>query len=180
MGFYTKLMEYISGINAQNKPQQRFVFGSIISGTYSNWKTDPHPTILCLGNYQKNGEWYVHGIQLHEAHGDLGWLLGTIAALRDNGNVSTPSMFYMMLKYRAPGLIERCYRTYISSMCDFKIINPGFSNINENYCYPISDGRDSFLQSLSKNKQRNIINTDLNSDRLRMNITAVINSVKVW
>ena len=54
MGFYSRLMDYVSGINAQNKPMQRFVFGSIVSGTYANWKTDPHPTILCLGNYQKN------------------------------------------------------------------------------------------------------------------------------
>ena len=148
MGFYSKLMDFISGINAKNKPMQRFVFGSIISGTYTNWKTDPHPTILCLGNYQKNGEWYVHGIQLHNAGNELSWLLGTIQDLRDNGSVPNPYMFFTALKYKSPWLIKKCYRTYITSMTDFKIVNPGFSNINEKYCYPINDGRDYFLQNL--------------------------------
>lgn len=171
-------MNYISGINAANKPIQNFVFGSIISGTYTNWKTDPHPTILCLGNYQKNNQWYVHGIQLHNAAGNLGWLLMTINSLKSNNVIATPIMFYNYLKYKAPGLIRDCYRTYAANMCDFKIVNPGFSNISENYCYPISDQRDYFLQKLNK-KQTNI-NIDINSTQLRNNITAVINSVKVW
>lgn len=178
MGFYNRLMDYISGINAANKPAQNFVFGSIISGTYTNWKTDPHPTILCLGNYQKNGQWYIHGIQLHEAGGNLGWLLMTINSLKQNGAIVTPIIFYNYIKYKAPGLIKYSYRTYLSNMCDFKVVNPGFSNINENYCYPITDERDYFLKRIGT--KVNIINMDINSTQLRNNVTAVINSVKVW
>ena len=87
-------------------------------------------------------------------------------------------MFFVFLKQKAPGIIRDCYRTYQSNMCDFKIVNPGFSNVNERYCYPVTDGRDYFLQNLAKKKQ--IINFDINSVQLRNNITAVINSVKVW
>jgi len=178
MGFFSRLMDYMSGINANNRPPQNFVFGSIISGTYANWKTDPHPTLLYLGTFQKNGNWYIHGIQLHVNNGNLSWLLDQINILKSNGAVINPYMFFVFLKQKAPGIIRDCYRTYQSNMCDFKIVNPGFSNVNERYCYPVTDGRDYFLQNLAKKKQ--VINFDINSVQLRNNITAVINSVKVW
>ena len=74
MSFFDRLFNWIRGINEKNRPvvsaQQitpaDFVFGTIVSGGYTNFKHDPTPTILCLGVYTKqNGFRYVHGIQLH-------------------------------------------------------------------------------------------------------------------
>ena len=181
MSFFSNLINAIRDINAANKPPQSFVFGSIISGTYTNWKTDSHPTILCFGNFQKNNQWYVHGIQLHDAfsRGHTGYIIDTIKGIKNNGNVVNPYMFFNFLKINKPDLIKNCYRTYISSMCDFKTINPGFSNINEKYCYPINDDRDQILKTLNQNGLK-IMNLNLNTEQLRKNITAVINTVKVW
>ena len=75
MSFFDRLFNWIRGINEKNRSvvaaQQitpsDFVFGTIVSGGYTNFKHDPTPTILCLGNYiHSNGRSYVHGIQLHE------------------------------------------------------------------------------------------------------------------
>lgn len=178
MSFFSNLINTIRGINANNKPPQQFVFGSIISGTYANWKTDPHPTILCLGNYQKNGAWHVHGFQLHNAGGDLNKILGLIKNYKDNGVTTNPLMFYNTLKMNTPFFVKKCYRTYLSNMCDFKTVNSGFSNISQQYCYPIQDQRDTFLNYL--NQKPKLFNFDLNTTKLRENITAVINTVKVW
>ena len=179
MSFFSNLLNLIRGINKKNKPVQMFTFGSIISGSYSNWKTDPHPTILCLGNYNKNGKWYVHGIQLHLAGASLNFIINTIINIKKQGVVTNPLLFYNYLKINNPNLVKNCYRTYLSDMCDFKTISPGFSNINEKYCYPISDNRDNFITRIVDNK-KNIQNIDINSEQLRNNITQVINSVKVW
>lgn len=179
MSFFSNLLNLIRGINKKSKPLQTFAFGSIISGSYSNWKTDPHPTILCLGNYNKNGKWYVHGIQLHAAGVNLDYILNTIRNIKKQGIVTNPILFYNYLKLNNPFLIKNCYRTYLSELCDFKTISPGFSNINEKYCYPISDNRDNFIVRLVDNKMQ-IQNVDTYSTQLRNNITQAINSVKVW
>lgn len=179
MSFFSNLINTIRGINKKSKPVQNFIFGSIISGSYSNWKTDPHPTILCLGNYNKNGKWYIHGIQLHAAGASLDYILNTIRNIKQQGIVTNPILFYNYLKINNPFLIKNCYRTYLSEMCDFKTISPGFSNINEKYCYPISDNRDNFIVRLVDNKKQ-IQNVDTYSTQLRNNITQAINSVKVW
>lgn len=179
MNFFTNLINTIRGINKKTAPVQQFVFGSIISGTYSNAKHDFHPTILCLGNYQKNGKWYVHGIQLHYLGGNLSYILGTINNIKSKGIVTTPILFYNYLKNNNPLIIKNCYRTYLSNLCDFKTVNPGFSNINENYCYPISDVRDNFLNTLNQKKSF-IQNIKLGTQQLRENITAALNTVKIW
>lgn len=179
MSFFSNLINTIRGINKQTKPVQTFTFGSIISGTYANSKNDSHPTILCLGNYQKNGKWYVHGIQLHYLGENLDFILKLIQNIKTQGVVINPIMFYNYLKMKNPMIINNCYRTYLSNLCDFKTVNPGFSNISENYCYPINDTRDSFLNTLSTKKTL-IQNINLSATQLRENITAIINTVKVW
>lgn len=179
MSFFSNLLDTIRGVNKKTAPVQMFVFGSIISGTYQNAKHDSHPTILCLGNYQKNGKWYVHGIQMHYLGSNLNFVLNTVRSIKQQGVITNPIMFYNYLKMKNPMIIRNCYRTYLSELCDFKTVNPGFSKISENYCYPINDTRDSFLNAIS-NKPTQIQNLNLSSTQLRENITAVINTVKVW
>ena len=163
------------------KPMQSFVFGSIISGSYQNFKTDPNPTILCLGCYMRqNGFYYVHGIQLHAAGGNLNWLLNTIRNIKLNGIITNPRMFFNYLKLNNPQMVKDCYRTYRMDLCDFKTISPGFSNIIEDYCLPISDSRDSQIVSfLSTKNIQNYHTIDINSTEVRNNIIEAINTVKI-
>ena len=176
MNFFTNLLNKIRNINFFKKPKQTFIFGSIISGTYTNWKTDPHPTILCLGTFNKNGKWMVHGIQLHNMYSQ--YLITVIKNIKQNGTITNPINFYNYLKLNYPTIIKECYRTYKMEMTDFKTISPGFSNINEKYCYPISDQRDGFINALKENNNKQIPN--INQEELRKNITRVTNTVKIW
>ena len=175
MSFFSSLMDKIRGINQNSRPIQQFVFGSIISGEYSQFKTDPHPTVLCLGCYQKNGKWYIHGLQLHSPYQN--YLITTIKNIKTNNIITNPLMFYRYLKLNNPQLTRDCYRTYILGFSNFKTINPGFSNILENNCYPISDQRDvNIVNQLTVKK----VFPTVNINKLKDSITNVINSVKVW
>lgn len=169
-------MNKIRSINAAAAPKQNFVFGSIISGTYSNYKHDPHPTILCLGCYTNQKGAFVHGIQLHN-NANLGWILNVIKNIKNSGTITNPKLFYNYIKLNNP-LVLKNYRTYHLNMSNFKTVAPGFSNINLNYCYPINDERDNFVREL--NGQNNFINKFVDTQQLRFNITKVINTVKVW
>ena len=177
MSFFQDLFNRIKGINAQNKPVKQYVFGSVLSGTYANWKTDPHPTILCLGSYNKNGKIFVHGIQMHVSNNYTNYIVNTILNIRNNHVVTNPVLFFNYLKQNSYLVVKECYRTYDASMCDFKIVSPGISSINIENCYPQSDQRDSFLQTL--NNQVNFKKT-FNVAQLKENITRVINSIKIW
>lgn len=170
-------MDRLRAANANAAPVQTFVFGSIISGNYSNYKHDPHPTLLCLGSYSNGYVNYVHGIKLHN-NPQLGYILQVIKNIKSSGTVTNPRMFYMYLKNNNPFLIKENYRTYNVSMSNFKTVSPGFSNISLNYCYPISDDRDGFIREL--NGQNNFINKIVDTQQLRFNITKVLNTVKVW
>ena len=178
MGFFTKLLNKIRGIITANKPINNFVFGSIISGTYSNFKHDPHPTIFYFGTFNKNGKVLIHGIQMHALGNNLSWFLSTISSIKLNGVITNPMLFYNYLKIKNPQLIKDCYRTYHAQFSDFKTISPGISNILPQNCYPISDSRDSFINQLNGTKQ---IPTQINPTVLKNSITQVIsNTVKVW
>lgn len=180
MSFYSELIDWIRGKVWSAKQVMRprpvdFVFGSIISGQYTNWKTDPHPTILCLGNYMKpNGRWYVHGIQLHAIdNSDLAWLMNLINSMKVNGTTTNPRAFYYYLKMNRYSVVRNGYRIYHSEMTNFKTIHPGFSNISQELCLPITDMRDEFLKPKP-------INPTIDQTELRENITRALNSKKIW
>lgn len=183
MTFFSNLINAIRGINKKAIPRQSYVFGSIISGNYQNYKTDPNPTILCLGCYMKqNGAYYVHGIQLHAAGGSLLWILTTARNIKLNSIVTNPRLFFNYLKLNNPNLIKNCYRTYRMDLSNFKTISPGFSNIAEDYCYPIQDERDSQIVNFFKaqSEKRQYININMDSSELMKNIGEAINTVKIW
>ena len=179
MSFYSDLLDTMRMTNEANRTQmyaRSYIFGLILSGTYSNWKTDPHPTILCLGSYMKqNGFRYVHGIQLHAIGGFQTTLINLLANMKAKGVVTNPYMFFRYLKQNYPAIIKLGYRTYRIDQTDFRIVNPGLTNIQG--FFKSDDDRDSFLNVLNPQQR---INTQIDINTLKENVTRVINTVKVW
>src|SRR5574344_947362 len=121
MSFYGRIIDMLRRIRASVSTS--FISGyirtcpflTIQSGSYRNWKTDQHPTILCLGSYQgrtpltasKN---YTHGIQLHSIDPyDCAWLLKTIYMMKRGGQIITPIYFYRYIKNARPNIIKKGY-----------------------------------------------------------------------
>ena len=174
MSFFQNLLDKIRGINQQSRAEtivRSYVFGVILSGNYIRWKTDSHPTFLCLGVYQKNGKNYIHGIQLHAV--DANYVMQLVKNIRDRGVVTSPLLFFRYLCVNNPRIIQNGYRTYLPEYADFKVVHQGFTKI-QGY-FKSEDPRDGFLEILSPRKQ---IVVDMNS--IKENITRVINTVKVW
>src|SRR5574344_1433551 len=139
MSFYSSIINFMRGIrssvssNPYIAPTKQYVFGTIISGTYMNSKHDPYITALCLGTYfnPNTRKYYTHCLNLHYADGfSLQWLMKNIYMIKRGGQIINPRYFYQYLKFNNPNIIKKCYRTYHTEMCDFKIISPGFSNFN--------------------------------------------------
>ena len=178
MGFFSRLLDKIRGVNQQSKVNtmvRSYMFGVILSGSYANWKTDPHPTFLCLGCYRAmNGNAHVHGIQLHAIGGMSNWLMTLIKNMKQNGVVTTPLDFFKYVKQNAPVIIQQGYRTYRVEMCDFHIVHPGLTNIQGNFSS--DDQRDGFLSILAVERKPKIIDMNV----LKDNISRVINTFKIW
>lgn len=178
MNFFSNLLNKIRGINTQANAVNNaasYMFGTILSGTYSNWKRDPHPTLLCLGKYMKpNGKTYVHGIQLHSGI-NVTWLMNLIIRLKQQQTVLNPLIFFNYLKLNYPDIIATGYRTYRIEFCNFKIVNPGLTNVK--VFYKPDDQRDGFLEIIAPTFRQKIVS---NVEQLKTNITNAINSVKVW
>lgn len=173
------MIDKIRNINEQtriNNQVKTYMYGTILSGSYTNWKTDAHPTIFCFGVYNKNGVLFVHGIQMHQLGTNLQWFLNLICNCKKTGFVTNPVQFYNYLKMNGPYIIKKCYRTYKVDCCNFKIVNPGLTNI-QNFYKP-DDPRDVFLNQLTPyiSQPKQIIDTTA----LRENITNVLNTIKVW
>lgn len=171
MSFFSSIIDKIRGINVMNRPKRAYIFGVILSGTYSNWKHDSHPTFLCLGTYGG----YVHGIQLHAI--DPSYIIGVIRNFKASGTVTNPLAFFRYLKFNAPWVIKEGYRTYRYELCDFKIVNQGLTNIKN--CYPPDDSRDGFLSQLQDGNYK--VTPTFSMEALKNNIRNIItNTVKVW
>jgi hypothetical protein len=180
MSFFSNLLDKIRMVNQITKTQtiaRSYMFGVILSGTYSNWKTDPHPTILCLGCYANpaNGSRYVHGIQLHAIGGYQTHLVTLLANMKKNGIITNPYNFYNYLKMNYQSIIKMGYRTYKIEHTDFRIVNPGLTNIQGKFTS--DDNRDTFLNALNPQQT---INKSIDINTLKENITRVINTVKIW
>ena len=137
-----------TGIVNKNYP-----VGCIVSGAYSNFKTDVNPTILYLGTYQNinNRKFYTHGIQLHYLNeADKAWLLKLIYLMKRGGQVIVPRSFYYYIKINRPYIIKNCYRVYHAEMANFYVISPGFSNMSVSSCYSVKDSRDYQITQLNQ------------------------------
>lgn len=178
MDFFSNIINTIRGINKsteQNVQLNQCIFGVIMSGEYYRWKTDQHPTFFCLGTYINpiNGKRYVHGIQLHSLGGNLLWFLNTIKQYK--GYALNPLVFFNFIKMNNYNVIETGYRTYLLEYCNFKIVNPGITNIKT--FYPANDPRDNFLSYLTPVvKQPQIQDTE----KIKENINKALNIFKIW
>lgn len=157
MSFYSSIIDRLRGIRSTVSTQfysgftKSYVFGTIVSGTYQNFHTDQHPTILCLGSYQAaNGKNYTHGIQLHAIDQfDYQWIINSIYMMKRGGQIVNPRYFYQYMKMNRPSIIKKGYRIYHTEMCDYRMISPGFSNMDVKSCYSVNDARDYRIQQLN-------------------------------
>lgn len=178
MDFFSNLINTIRGINKaaeQNVQINQCIFGVIMSGEYSQWKTDQHPTFFCMGTYisPKNGKRYVHGIQLHHLSENLLWFLNIIKQYK--GYALNPLIFFNFIKMNNYNVIKNGYRTYLLEYCNFKIVDPGITNIKT--FYPSSDQRDSFLNYLTPVTK---INPVQDTSKIKESVTKALNMFKVW
>lgn len=197
MSFYSKLIDWMRGFRNENKSVyidgNRFVFGTILSGNYPNYKHDPQPTVLCLGNYfnQNKNCWKLHAIQLHALNpNDLQWLMQQILIWKKNGSVIDPRSFYNYLKNTKRNIIEVGYRTYNTEIVSFKTISPGMSNVTFKYCTEPFDARDGIIKQfnsliktpklINNYKQAAEIEQQYNTEALNERIAEIQNSRKLW
>lgn len=196
MSFYSSIINWIRGLRKGGSlyvDGNKYVFGTIISGEYANWKTDKNPTILCFGNYfdvNKNN-WKVHGIQLHHINPyDLQWLMQQLLIWRKNEAQIDPRSFYYYLKKVKPEIIKNGYRVYHTELTSFKTISPGISSVSLNNCVSVFDTRDNIVQqfnSFIKNpsqilnyKQSSEVQEQYNTEELNSHIAEVTNQRKLW
>lgn len=195
MNFFWSIINTLRNIRASVTTffhPRRQVVGSIVSGNYSNYKTDPTPTILYMGTYQnpRNGKYYTHGINLHYLDSaELSWLLKLILLMKRGGQVIVPRDFYYYLKLNQPSIIRKSYRTYHAEMTNFYTISPGFSNASVSSCYSVKDPRDQQIVNLNQaiSQSYNINQNDYtnpariayNQNELQEHITEVLNSRRI-
>lgn len=178
MSFFFNLINSIRGINSNSNQNVQFsqcMFGVIMSGDYQRWKRDNHPTFFCMGTYISpfNGKKYVHGIQLHAIGNNINWFLNVIK--QNKGVALNPLIFFNYIKMNNYDVIKYGYRTYRLEFCNFKIVNPGITNIKT--FYPSTDSRDSFLNFLTPTITQKIVQ---DANKLKENVTKALNTFKVW
>ena len=194
MNFFRSIIDWLRNIRASVTTgfHKTYPIGAIVSGSYTNFKHDPTPTILYLGNYQnpKNRKFYIHGLQLHYmSEFDKTWLLKLIYMMKRGSQVVNPRQFYYYIKINRPDIIKKCYRIYHSEFTNFYTISPGFSNMNVKSCYSVKDARDYQITQLNQmiNASYNPTTKDYTSpakiaysqDELQEHIQMVLNTHKI-
>lgn len=194
MNFFRSIIDWLRNIRASVSTgfRRNYPVGAIISGNYTNFKTDPIPTILYLGTYQnpRTGKFYIHGIQLHYmSEFDKTWLLKLIYMMKRGGQVIIPRQFYYYIKLNRPDIIKKCYRIYHTEYANFYTISPGFSNMSVSSCYSVKDGRDFQIKQLNQmiNASYNMSTGDYTNpakvaysqQELQEHITQVLNTKKI-
>ena len=189
--FFNSIVNILRNIRASVttffQPRQ-FVFGSIISGKYSNFKTDPSPTILYMGTYQNvnNHKFYIHGINLHYLNSfDLQWLIKLLYIMKRAGQQVNPRSFYYYIKINRPDIVKRAYRIYHAEMANYYTVSPGCSNLPTSACYSITDARDSMIAQLNAqinavyNANQTPVQIAYDKNELQQHITEVLNTRRI-
>lgn len=196
MSFYSSIINWMRGLRNNNGSLyvdgNKYVFGTILSGSYANAKTDNNPTILCLGNYfdPNKNNWKVHGIQFHHLNPyDLQWLLQQLIIWKKNGATIDPRSFYYYLKNKHPEIID-AYRTYHTELTSFKTISPGISSVSMENCSSPFDTRDSIINQfnqfiknpskLNNYTQANEVQQQYDVQELNMRVAEATNQRKLW
>ena len=197
--FFNSIINWLRGVKASVASHfypgytKTYQFGQIISGKYTNWKHDMHPTIFCMGTYinQRNGRSYVHGFNLHYLNSyDLQWLLKLIYMMKRGGQVVNPRQFYYYIKANNPNIVKTSYRIYHTALCKYYTISPGVSSISVKSCYSIDDSRDMFVSQLNSmidaaygnnlSGIKPLPQVSYDKNELQDHIQQVLNSRKVW
>lgn len=136
--FYAYILSKIRNIRysvTTGFSQRTFVFGTIVSGHYRNYKRDPNPLVFIM--YSDNR--YTHGINLHYLDSnELNWFNRNLFMIKKYQQMIDGRTFYQFLKTRMPSIPKKAYRVYFTNMCDYKIISSGITNM-EKFCYPSNE-----------------------------------------
>src|SRR5574344_59698 len=114
MSFYSSIIDRLRGIRSTVSTQfysgftKSYVFGNIVSGTYQNFHTAHHHTLLCIRSYQAaNGKNYTHGIQLHSIDQfDYQYIINSIYMMKRGCQIVNPRYFYQYMKIKRPSIIK--------------------------------------------------------------------------
>lgn len=193
--FFGDIINWLRGIKASVVSHftpgytKTYLFGQVCSGTYSSWKHDSYPTILCMGTYiAKNGKSYVHGWNLHYLSDfDKKWLMNLIYMMKRGGQIVNPRQFYYYIKINRPSM-RNSYRIYHTELCNYYTISPGFSNASVSSCYSVRDYRDGFVKQLNQmidssynaGSYNNPSKISYDKNELQEHIQEVLNSRKIW
>jgi hypothetical protein len=104
-----------------------YAFGALYSGTYSNWKHDPKPTIWIQYSDQK----YTHGLNVNYlSYSDKVWLMNTIYIIKKANQIINGKVFYQFLKQRRPSIVKTAYRLYFTPMLQLKLVSAGITRLD--------------------------------------------------
>jgi hypothetical protein len=196
--FYNNLINQFRGIRTsiQNRlyasplggGHAYYTFGTIVSGSYLNYKHDPTPTIFVMhgGEAASYGQkHYVHGLNTHYLDSyTLQRFMRTLFLAYRGNQIINPRLMYQYIKLNFPVIVQKCYRMYHLEMCEFKIISPGITQIPLNSCYGIKDRRDGIIMSFNNQitqtptllENRKIA---YNQEELQNHIVEALNSKKI-
>lgn len=135
---------------------RRYLPGTVISGTYSNYKKDQHPIALVLycGKHP-NGVDYTHAININAINplrslgglSEQDQLRNLIFGLRASYVPVDMRNFYENLKTSFPNIIKYGYRTYFTSFLYADIVSAGF---HHGITPALTNNRNYFVRTLNE------------------------------
>lgn len=150
MGFYNFLLNKIrnrrfSSTN-QTIPQSNkiYIYGSIVSGPYKNYKHDPNPLAFVMFSDNK----YTHGINLNYlGQQEKAWLARSIYMIKKYQQQIDARTFYNYLKQQQISIVKKAYRIYFTGMTDYKMVSAGFTDYDK-MCYKSNNQYIAYLNKI--------------------------------
>lgn len=184
--FYGWILNKIRGVRfslSTGMATKNYIFGSIVHGSYRNYKRDPMPLVFVMWcGRANNGQYYTHGINLHYLDSnELGWLTRNIFMIKKYQQNIDGRTFYIYLKTRMPSIVKKAYRVYFTNLTDYKMVSAGITNY-EKFVYPT---REVYAINLNKvlNPQAIVAppkQVAFSSDELRERIIESKNSTNLY
>lgn len=149
--FYNWILDKLRGVRysiSTGFTSKNYIFGSIVYGSYRNYKRDPNPLVFVMWcGRAMNGQFYTHGINLHYLDGtELNWFSRNIFMIKKYQQNIDGRTFYQYLKTRMPSIVKKAYRVYFTSLTDYKMVSAGITNY-EKFVYP---SREPFIINLNR------------------------------
>lgn len=179
--FYDYILNKLRGIRYSvftGFATKTYVFGSIVNGSYRNYKRDPNPLVFVMYSDGK----YTHGINLHYLDGnELAWFSRNIFMIKKYQQNIDGRIFYQFLKTRMPSIVKKAYRVYFTNMCNYKMVSAGITNM-EKFVYP---SREPYIANLNRLISPQAIEAPpkqvaYSSTELRERIIESQNSIKLY